>query len=89
MFRYAVPRYVAMVITSLQLIQMIIGCSVNYLAYQYKQNGMLFVPRSSHLAIEQYMSVDFKIPWHVNNASHLCTLSISFLSHRHITVLGI
>jgi elongation of very long chain fatty acids protein 6 len=39
MYRYAVPRYVAMVITSLQLIQMVIGCSVNYLAYQYKQNG--------------------------------------------------
>ena len=28
-----------MVITSLQLIQMIIGCAVNYMAFNYKQNG--------------------------------------------------
>ena len=28
-----------MVITSLQLVQMIIGCVVNYMAFNYKQNG--------------------------------------------------
>lgn len=37
--RYRVPKFVAMVITSLQLLQMIIGCGVNYKAYTYKQNG--------------------------------------------------
>lgn len=38
--RYRVPKIIAMVITSLQLIQMIIGCAVNYMAFNYKQNGM-------------------------------------------------
>merc|ERR1712029_110216 len=38
--RYRVPRYVAMIITSLQLLQMVIGCIVNYMAFTYKQNGM-------------------------------------------------
>ena len=37
--RYRVPKIIAMVITSLQLIQMIIGCAVNYMAFNYKQNG--------------------------------------------------
>merc|ERR1711936_590420 len=34
-----VPKVCAMVITSLQLIQMVCGCYVNYLAFTYKQNG--------------------------------------------------
>jgi len=38
--RYRVPKIIAMVITSLQLVQMIIGCAVNYIAFSYKQNGM-------------------------------------------------
>lgn len=38
--RYRVPRWVAMLITSLQLAQMVVGCYVNYMAYTFKQNGM-------------------------------------------------
>merc|ERR1740131_922874 len=38
--RYRVPKVIAMVITSLQLVQMIIGCVVNYMAANYKQNGL-------------------------------------------------
>jgi len=38
--RYRVPRGVAMLITTLQLVQMVIGCVVNYMAFSYKQNGM-------------------------------------------------
>jgi len=38
--RYRVPKAIAMVITSLQLVQMIIGCVVNYMAFNYKQNGL-------------------------------------------------
>jgi len=38
--RYRVPKWIAMVITSSQLVQMVIGCIVNYMAYQFKQNGM-------------------------------------------------
>lgn len=37
--RYRVPRGVAMVITSLQLLQMVVGCTVNFIAYKYKQSG--------------------------------------------------
>ena len=33
-----------MVITSLQLVQMIIGCVVNYMAANYKQNGEIMIP---------------------------------------------
>ena len=39
--RYRVPKIIAMVITSLQLVQMIIGCAVNYIAFSYKQNGKI------------------------------------------------
>ena len=35
-----------MVITSLQLVQMIIGCVVNYMAFNYKQNGQF--PNNKH-----------------------------------------
>jgi len=38
--RIKVPRAAAMVITSLQLLQMFIGCFVNYTAYKYKLQGM-------------------------------------------------
>lgn len=38
--RYRVPKWIAMVITSSQLMQMVIGCIVNYMAFQFKQNGM-------------------------------------------------
>ena len=37
--RYRVPKIIAITITSLQLIQMIVGCAVNYIAFSYKQNG--------------------------------------------------
>ena len=40
-YRYRVPKIIAMVITSLQLIQMIIGCAVNYMAFNYKQSGKI------------------------------------------------
>ena len=41
--RYRVPKIIAMVITSLQLVQMIIGCAVNYIAFSYKQNGKIII----------------------------------------------
>ena len=49
-FRYRVPKAIAMVITSLQLVQMIIGCVVNYMAFNYKQNGQ-FYNRNNNAAI--------------------------------------
>jgi len=37
--RYRPPKAVAMLITSLQLLQMVVGCTVNFLAYRYKTEG--------------------------------------------------
>ena len=39
--RIRVARSVAMVITSLQLLQMVVGCVVNYTAYTFKTKGQL------------------------------------------------
>jgi len=38
--KYPVPKVFAMVITSLQLLQMVGGAIINYMAFTYKQNGM-------------------------------------------------
>merc|ERR1711962_1967863 len=37
--RVRVPKVFAMGITSLQLLQMVIGCYINYIAFQFKQSG--------------------------------------------------
>ena len=37
--RVAVPKSIAMAVTSLQLLQMVVGCTINYLAFQYKDSG--------------------------------------------------
>ena len=37
--KFRIPRWVSMIITLLQLTQMIIGCWVNLQAWQYKKNG--------------------------------------------------
>ena len=39
LFRFQIPRPFAMFITSLQLLQMVVGCSINYMAYGYKESG--------------------------------------------------
>ena len=37
--RVRVPKVVAMIITSLQLVQMVVGCAVNYFAFKFKESG--------------------------------------------------
>ena len=37
--RIPVPKVLAMVITSMQLLQMVFGCGVNILAWNYKASG--------------------------------------------------
>ena len=39
LLRISVPKVLAMIITSLQLLQMMVGCAINILAWQYKGNG--------------------------------------------------
>lgn len=38
--RFRVPRCIAMIITALQLIQMVVGCLVNIWTYQMKEDGL-------------------------------------------------
>ena len=33
-----------MIITSLQLVQMVVGCAVNYFAFKFKENGESHTP---------------------------------------------
>ncbi|XP_012272622.1 elongation of very long chain fatty acids protein 6 [Orussus abietinus] len=37
--RYQPPKFISMVITTLQLVQMIIGCAINLWAYQFLESG--------------------------------------------------
>ena len=39
-YRFRVPRGVAMFITSIQLVQMVVGCVVNYIVYVMKEDGL-------------------------------------------------
>jgi len=57
--RYAVPRCIAMVITTLQLVQMSIGCTVNYLAYQIKQDGMECGVSDNNIKISLLMYISY------------------------------
>lgn len=56
--RYNPPRQIAMVITSLQLLQMIIGCAVNLWARQLLQNQAEchITPFNIKLSIAMYFS---------------------------------
>merc|ERR1719419_951404 len=49
------PKGVAIMITSLQLIQMLVGCFINYTAYQYKQAGLECHVTESNLAYSSIM----------------------------------
>lgn len=55
---YAPPRQVAMIITSLQLLQMIIGCGINMWAHQLLQQGVEchVTPFNVKLSIAMYFS---------------------------------
>lgn len=45
------PKVVAMIITSLQLLQMVVGCAVNYFAFKFKESGeFLLVYSKMHLS---------------------------------------
>ncbi|XP_063982047.1 very long chain fatty acid elongase 6 [Diachasmimorpha longicaudata] len=46
--RYSPPKSISMVITALQLIQMIVGCAINVWAYQY------LTPGQSHCSISRF-----------------------------------
>jgi len=55
---YKPPRQIAMVITTLQLLQMVIGCAINIWAHQLLQNGAEcnITPLNIKLSITMYLS---------------------------------
>jgi len=56
--RFRVPKGIAMVITSLQLLQMFVGCFVTYQAYSIKQSGQAchVSDRTLNMSLIMYMS---------------------------------
>ena len=73
------PKVVAMVITSLQLLQMVVGCAVNYFAFKFKESGeFLLVYKKMHLS-QDLLSVCPKFPFPDRH-------SIPLLRHIHSNV---
>ena len=69
--KYPVPKPFAMVITTLQLLQMVGGCIINSMAYNYKQHGNIFGSRevrSLPLGVAFFPSLSFLLS---NQVSYL------------------
>ena len=72
-----------MVITSLQLVQMIIGCVVNYMAFNYKQNGQFYDRNKMQQSSDLFLSCqDSSAVWATPTWSCLssCTAATSCCS---------
>jgi elongation of very long chain fatty acids protein 6 len=50
-----VPRWISMIITFLQISQMVIGCWVNFQAWQYKSNGDMCQVTDENLQVSLMM----------------------------------
>merc|ERR1719228_3068165 len=57
--RVKVPKGVAMAITSLQLLQMVVGCTINYIAFQFKQSGRECAVSDSNLMYSSLMYTSY------------------------------
>merc|ERR1719318_732237 len=57
--RVRVPKAVAMGITSLQLLQMVVGCYINYQAFQFKQSGRECSVSDSNLMYSSLMYTSY------------------------------
>ena len=57
LLRFQIPRPFAMFITSLQLLQMVVGCSINYMAYGYKESGQSTNGRIGVMMVNMVMIV--------------------------------
>ncbi len=53
--KFRISRWVSMIITTLQLSQMIIGCWINLQAWQYKQNGDMCQVTDENLKVSLIM----------------------------------
>ncbi len=59
--RFRVPRFLQRSITLLQLLQMIIGCIVNIIAYKYKQNGYYCMTSDNNIIISLVLYITYLI----------------------------
>ena len=59
--RFRVPRFIQQSITLLQLIQMIIGCIVNIIAYKYKQDGYYCMTSDNNIIISILLYISYLI----------------------------
>merc|ERR1719427_2378378 len=57
--KFRVPRGIAMVITTLQLIQMIVGTLVNYWTYQLKEDGMECQVSDTNIKLSLLMYISY------------------------------
>jgi len=57
--RFRPPKAVAMLITSLQLLQMVVGCNVNFLAYRYKTEGRECRVSDTNLKLSLLMYISY------------------------------
>jgi len=57
--RFRVPRCLAMIITTLQLIQMVVGCVVNFWTYQMKEDGMECQVSDTNIKISLLMYISY------------------------------
>merc|ERR1719431_867487 len=57
--RFRIPKYVAMVITTLQLVQMVVGCMVNYIAYTLKRRGVVCGVSNTNLKMSLLMYTSY------------------------------
>merc|ERR1712203_336888 len=57
--RFRPPKAVAMLITSLQLLQMVVGCTVNFLAYRYKTDGRECRVSDTNLKLSLLMYISY------------------------------
>jgi len=57
--KFNVPRCVAMVITALQLIQMIVGCLVNIWTYQFKEGGLECQVSDNNIKLSLLMYISY------------------------------
>ncbi|UJR22868.1 hypothetical protein I4U23_025897 [Adineta vaga] len=59
--RFRVPRWIQQSITFFQLIQMIIGCTVNIAAYKYKQDGHYCMTSDSNIIVSLLLYLAYLI----------------------------
>jgi len=57
--RFQIPKTASMLITSLQLLQMIVGCFITYMAFQYKKRGFICHVSEQNLQVSSIMYLSY------------------------------